>query len=65
VDIPFQIGNFEALASSGELVFSDLGGGSFSGAGFDWGLPFHLGRKVAVGFEGRSSSLGAGPRVGY
>lgn len=64
-DVSFQVANFQQLASSGNMVFSDLGGGSFGGAGFDWGLPFYLGRKVAVGFEGRSSDLGAGPRVGY
>lgn len=63
--VPFQVGNFEAMATSGNRVFPALGGKSFSGAGFDWGLPFHLGRRVAVGFEGRSSSLGAGPLVAY
>jgi hypothetical protein len=65
VDVPFKIANFESLSASGNLVFSDLGGGGLSGAGFDWGIPFHLGRRVAVGFEGHSSSLGTGPLVAY
>ena len=61
----FQIANFESLAASNNSVFSDLGGGSLAGAGFDWGVPFHLGRRVAVELEGRSSSLGTGPLVAY
>lgn len=64
-DVSFRIANFDSLASSGNIVFSELGGQSFPSAGFDWGLPFHLGRRVAIGFEGRSSTLGAGPLVAY
>ncbi len=64
-DVSFQIANFESLAASSNSVFPNLGGGSLAGAGFDWGLPFHLGRRVAVGFEARSSSLGAGPLVAF
>ncbi len=64
-DASFQIANFDGLAASRNNVFSTLGGGSLAGAGFDWGLPFHLGRRVAVGFEQRASSLGAGPLVAY
>lgn len=54
--VPFQIGNFRSLYNSSSNVFVEIGG-SYSG-GFDWGLPFFLGRDVYVGFEGRSSSLG-------
>jgi hypothetical protein len=64
VTVPFRIGNFDALLSQGQ-VFDDLGGSSLPGAGFDWGLPFHLGRRVVVGIEGSSSSLGTGPLVAY
>jgi hypothetical protein len=64
-DVPFQIANFEALVASSNHVFPELGGGSIPGAGFDWGLPFYLGRTVAVGFVARSSSLGTGPLVAY
>jgi hypothetical protein len=64
-DVQFQIANFQTLSASGSSVFSDLGGGAMGSAGFDWGIPFHLGRRVAVGFAGRSSSLGTGPLVAY
>ncbi len=59
----FQIGNFFSLNSSGNSVFTEIGG-SFRG-GFDWGLPFFFGRYVFVGFEGTSSGLGRGPYWAY
>jgi hypothetical protein len=65
VAVGFQIANFNMLAASSNSVFNDLGGGGIQGAGFDWGLPFHLGRRVATGFEGRTSPLGTGPLVAY
>jgi hypothetical protein len=61
--VSFQIGNFVSLISSSNKVFSDIGGNLPTL--FDWGLPFHLGRNVFVGFEGRSSSLGIGPYWAY
>ena len=61
----FKISNFESLQGSGNWCFSDLGGGALTGAGFDWGIPFYLGRRVVVGFEARRSNLGAGPLVAY
>lgn len=64
-DVSFQIASFASLMASSNNVFSDLGGGAQAAAGFDWGLPFHLGRRVAVGIEARSSSLGTGPLVAY
>ncbi len=63
--VSFNIGNFEALVlspSSSNAVFSELGGTS---PDFTWGLPFHLGRTVYVGIEGKVSSLGTGPYVAY
>lgn len=56
---PFQIADANTLFSSGNTVFDNLGGPYSSG--FDWGLPFFLGRTIAVGINGRSSSLGVGP----
>ena len=42
-----------------------LAGGGIAGAGFDWGLPFFLGRRVAVGLDGARSPLGEGPYVAW
>ncbi len=63
--VGFQIGNFEALLKTPNGVFPDIGGNALPKEGFDWGLPFHLGRRVVVGFDGRQSSLGTGPYVAY
>ncbi|MBJ6750296.1 DUF3443 family protein [Geomonas anaerohicana] len=61
--VSFRISNFNTLVSSSNRVFSDLGGQS--GFGFDWGLPFFMGRSVAFGIEGEASPLGTGPYVAY
>jgi hypothetical protein len=61
----FEVANAVTLFGSGNAVFRNLGGGGFAGLGHDWGLPFHLGRRVYVGFEGRSSPLGAGPYMAF
>ena len=62
--VSFQIGNFDSLDASGNNVFPDVGA-NLPGA-FDWGLPFHFGRNVYIGIEGRAASgLGTGPYWGY
>jgi hypothetical protein len=61
----FEVADALTLFGSGNAVFRNLGGAGFPALGHDWGLPFHLGRKVYVGFEGRSSSLGTGPYMGF
>jgi hypothetical protein len=61
--VSFQINNFDSLVNSSNNVFVDIGGNWVSG--FDWGLPFFLGRDIYVGFEGGSSSLGTGPYFAY
>ena len=54
----FQIANFETLfVTTTNNVFADIGGDHVD---FDWGLPFHLGRNVYIGIEGKASSLGTG-----
>jgi hypothetical protein len=56
--VSFQIANFDTLlASPANNVFADIGGDNVD---FDWGLPFHLGRNVYIGIEGKASSLGSG-----
>jgi hypothetical protein len=65
---PFQIANFDALVvqpNNGNAVFSPVGGGAIPGAGFDWGLPFFLGRTVYLGIDSRSTQFGVGPLLAY
>jgi hypothetical protein len=64
--VPFQIGNATSLFSSGNNVFIQLGGSLPALGGFDWGLPFFLGRSVFVGIDGRTATgLGTGPFWAY
>ena len=60
--VSFQIGNATTLFGSSNNVFIELGGPDKS---FTWGLPFFLGRRVYVGLEGKTSSLGIGPYWAY
>jgi len=62
---PFNVGNFDSLfSSSSNNVFSEIGGPSTFG--FDWGLPFFLGRSVFIGISGRAATgLGTGPYVAF
>ncbi|MBU5614015.1 DUF3443 family protein [Geomonas azotofigens] len=61
--VSFNLSNVNTLLSSPNRVFSDIGGPS--GFGFDWGLPFFMGRNVAFGIEDETSALGTGPYVAY
>lgn len=61
--VSFQIANFDTLVASSNNVFADIGG-NFAGD-FDWGLPFHFGRNIYIGIEGKASSLGTGPYWAY
>jgi len=62
-DVPFQIANFSTLIASSNRVFSNIG--APANGQFDWGLPFFLGRRVYIGIEDTSSSLGTGPYWAY
>ena len=59
----FDVANASTLIASPNWVFSNLAGPS--GDGFDWGLPFFLGRSVYTVIEGRSTSAGPGPLYAY
>jgi len=61
--VSFQIANFDSLMSSPNYVFSNIGGTNIGQ--FDWGLPFHFGRRVYIGIEDTGSSLGTGPYWAY
>jgi hypothetical protein len=62
--VGFQIASLDALPAS-VGASAEVGGPSPASSGFDWGLPFHLGRDVYLGLEGGSSGLGAGPYVAW
>jgi hypothetical protein len=50
--VAFRVANAEALLSvESNYVFDDLAGPSESGGGFDFGLPFFLGRRVFSSIE--------------
>jgi hypothetical protein len=61
--VSFHIGNLNNLLSSPNNVSADIGGPN--PGEFDWGLPFFFGRKVYIGIEGQTSSLGTGPYWAY
>ncbi len=63
--VSFSIGNALSLFGSGNDVFRELGGPMPQGSGFDFGLPFFLGRPVYVGIAGKASHLGTGPYYAY
>jgi hypothetical protein len=61
----FRVANFDSFANSSYYVSAEIAGSAPAAAGFDWGLPFHFGRPVFVGIEGKRSPLGVGPLVAY
>ena len=66
--VSFSIASFDALSNANPSfsAYDNIGGPMPVGvAGFDFGMPFFFGRTVAVAFEGKSTSAGAGPFVAY
>jgi len=61
--VQLNFGNANALFSTPNNVFSELGGTSTFG--FDGGLPFFIGRSIFIGYDGRATSLGTGPYVAF
>ena len=59
----FSVGNFLALITTPNKVFNELAGPL--AFGFDWGLPFFMGRKVYLGLEGKAGLGTTGPYVAY
>jgi len=73
VNVGFSIANAEALFSSLNVAFNNLGGPSSApssdpngmGTYFDWGLPFYFGRNVFTAIEGQSTPAGVGPFLAF
>jgi hypothetical protein len=61
--VNFFVGNADGLFNTSAVVFNDVGA-PYSG-GFDWGLPFFLGRTVYVGLEGTTSPMASGTYWAY
>lgn len=61
----FEIDSIDQLTAGTNAVFANIGGTAVQGGGFDWGLPFFLGRTVYLGIAGRATGFGAGPTLAY
>ncbi len=62
ISLSFAIENATSLfVDSSQVVLPTLSGPFGDATSFDWGLPFFYGRRVFIGIEGQSSSLGTGP----
>jgi len=53
------------FGDSSKAVFPNLAGPMGDASSFDWGLPFYYGRRVLMGIEGQTSSLGTGPYYAF
>jgi hypothetical protein len=64
--VAFRVANADALlANDSDFVFDDLAGPSETGGGFDFGLPFFMGRRVYSSIEGADAPGGPTPYVAY
>jgi len=64
--ISFSVDNASAMfGDASQVVLPALSGPFGDPSGFDWGLPFFYGRRVFIGIEGQSSSLGTGPYYAF
>ena len=61
--VTFDIANAEQLLAGDNAVFSNIGGPM--PGGFDFGLPFFLGRRVVVAIAGADTPAGPGPYWAY
>ncbi len=61
--VTFDVANAEQLLANNNAVFSDVGGPM--PGGFDFGLPFFMGRRIFVAIAGQDTSAGPGPYWAY
>ncbi len=62
--VDFMVGSAEQISAS-FFVYPGLGGTNADPQGFDWGLPFFFGRRVATAIEGHTTSAGTGPYIAF
>jgi Protein of unknown function (DUF3443) len=58
--VTFDVADAEQLLASNNAVFSNLGGPM--PGGFDFGLPFFMGRRIFVAIAGQDTPEGPGLR---
>ena len=63
--VNFSVANADNLLNSSNTAFNNLAAPPSGIPSFDWGLPFHFGRRVFTAIEGRSSPGGSGPYIAY
>ncbi|WP_232834708.1 DUF3443 domain-containing protein [Rhodoferax ferrireducens] len=64
--VSFSVDNASAMFVGGtKTVLPTLAGNIGDSNTFDWGLPFFYGRRVFIGIEGQSSTLGTGPLYAF
>lgn len=66
--VTFNVANADTLYRNGNgsyWVFNDLGGTALASGGFDFGLPFFLGRRVYTALEQSDTSAGFGPFIAF
>ncbi len=65
--VSFSVANADSLFNGNPTfrAFSNLAGTDSTGGGFDFGLPFFMGRHVFTAIEGQSTSAGNGPYMAY
>lgn len=68
-NVSFSVSNADAIfaTTNPNFLFNNLGGVALPPpiGGFDWGMPFFLGRNVFIAIEGKSTPGGNGPYVAY
>jgi hypothetical protein len=62
--VDFVVTNAEQI-SAADFVYPGLAGSAPQPDGFDWGLPFFYGRRVATAIDGYTTSAGSGPYIAY
>ncbi len=64
--VSFSVDNASTMFVGGtKTVLPALAGNIGDSNTFDWGLPFFYGRRVFIGIEGQSSTLGTGPLYAF
>lgn len=66
-NLTFSVGNTETMLNSNFDAYPELAGTipAGSGLGFDYGLPFFFGKRVAVAVQDATTKAGTGPYIAF